>query len=60
MRELTVNQVNDVCGGGVVALYWVAKGAYVAGKAVAGYAARNKIAAAAVVGAGVGYTQEGS
>lgn len=58
MRELTVEQINDVSGGGVVALYFAAKGAWAAGKAVVGYAARNKITTAAAVGVGVGYSQQ--
>lgn len=57
MQELKFGQVKEV-NGGVVALYWVGKGAYIAGKAAVGYAVRNKVATAGAVGVAAGLMEE--
>lgn len=57
MQELKFGQVKEV-NGGFVALYWVGKGAYIAGKAAVGYAVRNKVATAGAVGVAAGLMEE--
>ena len=57
MKNLTFEQVEEV-NGGVVALYWVGKGLYVAGKAAVGYAVRNRIATAGAVGVAHGIMED--
>lgn len=57
MQELKLEEAKEV-NGGVVAVYWVAKGVYIAGKAAVGYAVRNKIATAGAAGIAAGMMEE--
>ncbi|WP_445428534.1 hypothetical protein [Alishewanella sp. HL-SH05] len=52
MQELTFEQVEEVSGG-FVALYWIAKGSYIAGKAAVSYATRHYVTTAVGIGVAV-------